>query len=42
MKKKLQHLEEETAIMKLYHQITDKKEEEAQKPNEEVVLRKMI
>ncbi|CAK56653.1 unnamed protein product (macronuclear) [Paramecium tetraurelia] len=42
IKKKLQHLEEESQLMKLYHLISDKKEGEKEQPKEDQILRKMI
>ncbi|CAD8120870.1 unnamed protein product [Paramecium sonneborni] len=42
IKKKLQHLEEESILMKMYQQINDQKEVEKQQPKEEQILRKMI
>ncbi|CAD8106771.1 unnamed protein product [Paramecium sonneborni] len=42
IKKKLQHLEEESVIMKMYQQLSDKKEGEKQQPKEDQILRKMI
>ncbi|CAD8190327.1 unnamed protein product [Paramecium pentaurelia] len=42
IKKKLQHLEEESILMKMYQQISDKKEEEKEQPKQEQIIRKMI
>ncbi|CAD8084212.1 unnamed protein product [Paramecium sonneborni] len=41
-KKKLQNLEEETALMKLYQKISGQKEEQKPQINEEQIIRKMI